>query len=303
MKLISCSPSLLPHPSWRGKVSELGGFCFQLCQGVSGAFWVTIARLCTQSFQPCFSSYHFSFWSQWVFIFLKLKYSGYVEFTSMEDATRRSLANCKNVCLCSKGRHIGAEPLRCAPLSDQLIKPLLLVSDCLMHWGWKVPVVPAHPASRVTPAMLRCGARTWAACGPLASPTLRLCCNPPRKPRLIFLGKEQIGAKLSAWFSALSTSIGQRPGVKKPVGQSSKLSCWSQGSACCLLMCWATGQGVNDSGFGFLMSIQASLALLGYSCLHFPEGVGAESRIGEFPCASWKTAGFLLWSQTHWKAC
>lgn len=71
---------------------------------------VTVARLCTH-FQPCFSSYHFSFWSQWMFIFLKLKYSGYLELTSMEDATRRSLANCKNVWQHSKGEYVRAEPL------------------------------------------------------------------------------------------------------------------------------------------------------------------------------------------------
>lgn len=217
----------------------------------------------------------------------------------MEDATRRSLANCRNVCLCSKPGTL----------------ELSLFEVCTLEWSANQAFAAAVRLSYAVETE-RCPwcLHTQPAVSPLPCSDLGLahgqarlpgvpwCCNPPWKPRLIFLGQEQIGAKLSTWFSALSTSIGQRPGVK-PVGQSSKLSCWSQGSACCLLMGWATGQGVNDSGFGFLMSIQTSLALLGYSCLHFPEGVGAESRTGEFPCASRKTAGFLLWSQTHWKAC
>lgn len=80
-----------PIPSGRRRVNKLGGFCLQLCHGVSGALSYCSKAL-HPAFQPCFCSRRFSFCSQWMFVFLTLEYSGYVKCTSMEDATKEQLS-------------------------------------------------------------------------------------------------------------------------------------------------------------------------------------------------------------------
>lgn len=98
-----------PIPSGKGRVSKLGGFCLQLCHIVSGAL-----SYCSKALHPASSLASAGITSPFRLsdvYFPKAQIQQIRWIYQHGGCTRRSLANCKNAWLLSKGVHVRAESL------------------------------------------------------------------------------------------------------------------------------------------------------------------------------------------------